>query len=113
MSTQLNRPASGQTVTVPVDSDNMRLGLGFTPDPNAVEKNGQNLEFSFEDGGKIVLEGYYDHFASKTLPIMVLDGGDEVDGEDFLASLREDLLTAAGPGAGAGHQGAGRRWRPL
>ena len=104
---RLTQPGSGQTIVVPVDQANMRMALGFMPDPNAVEKNGQNLEFTFEDGGKIVLEGYYDHFQSKTLPVMVLDGGDELPGEDFLASLREDLLTAAGPGAGAGAPGSG------
>ncbi|MDL2210383.1 hypothetical protein LJC26_06225 [Desulfovibrio sp. OttesenSCG-928-O18] len=106
---RLTQPAAGQTLTVPVNADNMRLSLGFTPDPNATGKNGQNLEFSFEDGGKIVLEGYYDHFANKTLPVMVTESGDELAGEDFLASLREDLLTAAGPGAGAaaGSGGAG------
>ncbi|CAK7053264.1 MAG: hypothetical protein DELT_01099 [Desulfovibrio sp.] len=106
---RLVQPGSGQTVNVPIDADNMRLFLGFVPDPNAVVKNGQNLEFSFEDGGKIVLEGYYDHFASKTLPVMVTEGGDELPGEDFLASLNEDLLTAAGPSAGssAGSGGAG------
>jgi len=105
--TQVIRPEAGQTTTVRIDSDNMRLSLGFEPDPNAVAKNGQDLEFTFEDGGKVVLEGYYDHFASKTLPVMVLESGDELEGEDFLASLREDLLTAAGPGAGAGAPGGG------
>lgn len=104
---RLSQPAAGQTVVVPVDADNMRMALGFEPDPNAVAKNGQNLEFSFEDGGKLVLEGYYDHYANKTLPTMVTEGGDELPGEDFLASLREDLLTAAGPGAGAGAPGSG------
>ncbi len=104
---RLTRPGAGQTVNVPIDADNMRLGLGFEPDPNAVEKNGQNLEFTFDDGGKLVLEGYYDHFAGKTLPVMVMESGDELPGEDFLASLREDLLTAAGPGAGAAAGGGG------
>ncbi len=97
---RLSQPGAGQTVTVPVDQENMRMALGFTPDPNAVAKNGQDLEFTFDDGGKIVLQGYYDHFAGKTLPVMVTDNGDELAGEDFLASLNEDLLTAAGPGAG-------------
>ncbi|SBV96906.1 hypothetical protein KL86DPRO_11124 [uncultured delta proteobacterium] len=104
---RLAQPGAGQTVNVAINADNMKLGLGFAPDPNAVAKNGQNLEFSFEDGGKIVLEGYYNHFTNKTLPTMVMESGDELPGEDFLASLREDLLTAAGPGAGAGAAGGG------
>lgn len=104
---RLSQPAAGQTVTIPVEQDNMRMALGFEPDPNAVAKNGQNLEFNFEDGGKLVLERYYDHYESKTLPTMVTENGDELTGEDFLASLREDLLTAAGPGAGAGAPGSG------
>ncbi|MCC8193914.1 MAG: hypothetical protein LIP28_04640, partial [Deltaproteobacteria bacterium] len=86
---RLAQPAAGQTVSIPVNQDNMRMALGFEPDPNAVAKNGQDLEFSFEDGGKIVLQGYYDHFTSKTLPVMVTESGDELPGEDFLASLNE------------------------
>lgn len=97
---KLTQPAAGTTVSYPINTPNMQLGLGFQPDPNAVQKVGQNLEFDFEDGGKIVLEGYYDHFTAKTLPVMVMDDGTELPGEQFLASLREDLLTAAGPSAG-------------
>lgn len=102
---RLEQPAAGATSTVRIDAADMKLVLGFQPDPNAVEKNGQNLEFAFDDGGKIVLEGYYDHFTAKTLPTMFAESGDELSGEDFLASLREDLLTAAGPGAGSGGSG--------
>mgnify|MGYP003624012063 CR=1 FL=1 len=74
------KPASGATATVRSDAANRKLALGFEPDPNAVEKNGKNLEFDVEDGGKIVLEGYYDHFTSKTLPFMVTETGDELSG---------------------------------
>ncbi|GHV53502.1 hypothetical protein FACS1894206_04310 [Deltaproteobacteria bacterium] len=104
---RLTQPAAGQTVTVPVDANDMKMALGFASDPNMVNMEGNNLTFSFDDGGKIVLEGYYDHFADKTLPTMVMESGDELAGEDFLASLKEDLLTAAGPGAGAGAAGSG------
>lgn len=104
---RLERPTAGAIVTVRIDADAMKLILGFEPDPNAVVKNGRNLEFVFDDGGKVVLEGYYDHFADKTLPVMVTEAGEELSGEDFLASLREDLLTAAGSGAGSGSGGAG------
>ena len=103
----LSQPTSGQTVVVPVDAENMRMTLGFAPDPSAVEKNGQDLEFTFEDGGRLVLEGYYNHFESKTLPVMVTEEGDELPGEDFLASLNEDLLTAAGPSVGSSNVGSG------
>ncbi len=104
---RLVQPSAGEIVTVPINADNMMLGLGFAPDPNNVAKEGQNLVFSFEDGGKIVLQGYYDHFTNKTLPVMVTDGGDQLPGEQFLASLREDLLTAAGPAAGPGNPSSG------
>ena len=106
-SVRLAQPTSGQTVVVPVDAENMRMSLEFAPDPGAVEKNGQNLEFTFEDGGKLVLEGYYNHFESKTLPVMVTEEGEELPGEDFLASLNEDLLTAAGPGVGSADASGG------
>ena len=94
---RLVHPGAGQIVTVPINVDYIRLSLGFEPDPNAVQRNGQNLEFVFEDGGKIVLQGYYYYYASKTLPVIVTENGDEIAGEDFLASLREELLTAAAP----------------
>ncbi len=104
---KLIQPSPGTTVTIPIDAENTLLGLGFAPDPNNVAQNGQDLEFSFEDGGKIVLQGYYDHFTSKTLPVMVTDSGDQLPGEQFLASLREDLLTRAGPAAGSGSPSSG------
>lgn len=106
---KLTKPADDTTVTYPVASENMKMELGFTPDPNNVHKEGQNLEFSFEGGGKIVLEGYYDHFQSKTLPDMVLEDGSVIGGRDFLAMLNEEeLVTAAGPSGGqAGSGGAG------
>ena len=105
--TRLAQPAPGQTLTIPITEGQMKLGLDFAPDPNFVAKNGQDLEFSFEDGGTIVLQGYYDYFEEGGLPVMVLDSGDEIAGEDFLASLNEDLLTAAGPAAGPGGDPSG------
>lgn len=106
---KLAKPEGDTTVTYPIASENMKMELGFAPDPNNVHKEGQNLEFSFEDGGKIVLEGYYDHFQNKTLPDVVLEDGTVIGGRDFLAMLNEEeLVTAAGPSGGqSGSGGAG------
>lgn len=94
---RLTRPGAGQIVTVPVNAGNMRLVLDFAPASGGVAKNGRNLEFAFDNDGRIILKGYYDHFNGKTLPVMVMADGGEMDGEGFLASFGDELLTAAGP----------------
>lgn len=79
----------------------MELQLPFGPDDYAdiPARDGDNLVFTFEDGGQIVLQDFY------TLPIEDLPSievqGISLAAEDFLASFGDDtILPAAGPTAG-------------
>lgn len=87
-----------QIVIVPV-TPNMKLEFGFNPGSETqLSRDGDNLIFSFEDGGQIILSDFYTHPA-KELPILDIQGT-KVSAEDFLESLgAESLLPAAGPAA--------------
>ena len=93
----LNNP-QGQTVIVPI-SPNMELEFGFDPGSETqLSRDGDNLIFTFEDGGQIVLTDFYSQ-AVENLPTMNIQGA-QIEAEDFLASLGDEtLLPAAGPAA--------------
>ena len=95
----LNNP-QGQVVTVPVTAG-MELEFGFDPGSEAqLSRDGDNLIFTFEDGGQIVLTDFYAQEIEQ-LPTMDIQGA-QISAEDFLASLGDEtLLPAAGPAAPA------------
>lgn len=72
--------------------------MNFPPESAQLEQSGQDLAFLFENGGAIILSDFFGLFDSKQLPSFSLEGGQVLSGEAFLATLREDLLPAAGPG---------------
>ena len=94
-SVSLTRPAAGLTLTYSIETPHIRLGLDFMLEQAAAAKNGQDLKLSFEDDAAIVLQGYFTHLAAGALPSIVLDGGMEIPGPVFLASLDLSLLPAA------------------
>ncbi len=93
----LNNP-QGQVITVPV-TPGMELELGFDPGSEAqLSRDGDNLIFTFADGGRIVLADFYTQ-EMEQLPTMDIQGA-QINAEDFLASLGDEtLLPAAGPTA--------------
>jgi len=67
----LVRPGAGRSVNVPVGPA-ARVELGFNQDEAVLVKEAQNLVFTFHDGGKLVLEGFYDHcLASGQSPALI------------------------------------------
>ncbi|MBG3878208.1 hypothetical protein FVW20_14610, partial [Desulfovibrio oxamicus] len=102
----LHLPASGQVLHFDANADS-RFALGFPTDAAALERNGDDLVFSFPEGGRIVLSGFFEGSNADLLPEFSLPEGGTVSGYDFLAALEPDLLPAAGPGAGAGAAGGG------
>jgi len=56
----LVRPAAGQSENMLVGPA-ARLEVGFNQDEVVLVKEEQNLVFTFNDGGKLVLEGFYGH----------------------------------------------------
>ncbi len=93
----LNNP-QGQIATIPI-TPNMDLELGFDPGSEAqLSRDGDNLIFTFTDGGQIVLADFY-ALPAEELPALNIQGA-QISAEDFLASLgNETLLPAAGPTA--------------
>lgn len=99
-------PAAGQELRFDANADS-RFALGFPTDAATLERSGDDLVFSFADGGRIVLAGFFEGNNADLLPEFSLPEGGTVSGYDFLAALEPDLLPAAGPGAGAGAAGGG------
>ncbi|MEG6504753.1 VWA domain-containing protein [Nitratidesulfovibrio sp. 1201_IL3209] len=97
---QLTEPQANQQIVI----DNIAgaaLDMGFPSEAAQLEQSGQDLVFLFENGGRIVLSNFFGLFESNQLPAFNLEDGQTLPGDAFLAALREDLLPAAGPGAGA------------
>ncbi|MBZ2172350.1 DUF5801 repeats-in-toxin domain-containing protein [Nitratidesulfovibrio sp. SRB-5] len=97
---QLNQPQANQQIVI----DNIAgaaLDMAFPSEAAQLEQSGQDLVFLFENGGRIVLSNFFGLFESHQLPAFNLEDGQSLPGDAFLAALREDLLPAAGPGAGA------------
>ncbi len=89
----LNRPVAGQAfVAAPLPDD--RLVLNFIPGDALLEKHEDNLVFSFDDGAKVVLEGFYTAYSSENMPEFLV-GEAIISGEEFFAA-NEELLPAAG-----------------
>ena len=54
------RPNAGQEARLSVGPD-ARLEFSFDPRVCTFSKDGRHLVLSFEDGGKLILEYFYDH----------------------------------------------------
>ncbi len=105
----LARPQAGQHIelTPPADA---RIVLGFPADQATLERSGDNLVFTFDDGSSVVVNDFYTSYTKDTLPEFVIDG-QAVSGEQFFAALGEDLMPAAGPAARAQALANGGRYR--
>ncbi len=96
---QLQKPAAGQTTTItPAPED--RLVLQFDTGDATLTRAGDNLNMAFEDGSSVSLTDFYKAYTSENMPTFVI-GDAEIDGEQFFAGMADDLMPAAGPGAGA------------
>jgi hypothetical protein len=91
---KLYRPGPGRTVTVPIDQDHMTINFHFEVYDSVVAKEGQDLILFFEDGGRILFQGYYNHFIDETLPAMLMECGELFWGEAFLTLFNDEELFA-------------------
>lgn len=96
---QIARPAAGQQAMLNNVAD-ARLVLGFAPDEAVLSREGDNLVFSFADGGKVALENFCTAYSSESLPDFEIEGLD-IAGSDFFAALDPSLMPAADPAATA------------
>ncbi len=105
-SIQLARPGPGQSVSLAAGAETT-LKLLFAPDAANTEASGKDLVFTFPDGGRIVVTGFFDKGVD-ALPSLELEDGSALSGKDFLTAFNPDLLsTAAGPAAGPGNPSSG------
>ncbi len=99
----LQKPEAGQATTLtPAPED--RLVFEFNSGDALLTRVDDNLVMSFEDGSSLTLTDFYVAYTSENMPEFVI-GDEVVPGEAFFAALGEDLMPAAGPGAGP--QGGG------
>ncbi len=100
----LQKPAAGQTTSLLPQSED-RLVFEFDSAEATLTRDGDNLVMSFEDGASVNLTDFYVSYTSENMPTFLIQGT-EVDGESFFAALDEELMPAAGAGAGT-PQGSG------
>ena len=96
MAISLTKPqANIQSVFTPQGND--VIVLDFATSDATLARVDDNLTFTFEDGSKIVLNGFYNTYNSENMPTFDVDGA-IIDGETFFAALdATDLMPAAGP----------------
>ena len=70
-----------------------------------MERAGDNLVFSFDDGSSIQLTNFYTQYSQESMPDFEVDGT-LVAGADFFSAFGPDLMPAAGPAAGAAARAA-------
>ncbi|MCD7984520.1 MAG: hypothetical protein LUG19_09770, partial [Desulfovibrio sp.] len=100
----LARPQAGQH-TVLDSAPDSRLVLRFPTDQATMERSGDNLVFSFDDGSSIELANFYTQYSQASMPDFEVDGT-LVAGADFFNAFGPDLMPAAGPAAGAAARAA-------
>ena len=66
------RPQAGQRVEITPTAEG-RLALDFVPQDATIARQGEDLVFSFPDGGTVVLVGFYD-LPADHLPEFAVDG---------------------------------------
>jgi hypothetical protein len=97
-------PGAGGEMRLEVAAD-MTFQLDGSMDAATLARQGDDLVFSFENGGSVVLTGFFEGETGLRLGFEKQDGT-LLTGKDFLTALAPDLVPAAGEGA-AGQQGSG------
>ena len=100
----LAKPEAG-TRSVVQSVENARIQLNFMTGDALLERSGDDLVFSFEDGSIIVIQDFYTAYTRESVPDFILDGA-QIAGADFFAALNlDELMPAAGPAASTAEGG--------
>lgn len=97
---RLPAPAVDEVITIQ-NAAGLKLALDFAPDAATTEKAGNDLVFTFPDGGQVVVADFFVQLEGGNVPTFVIEG-QELPGDAFLTAFNAELLPAAGPGAGGG-----------
>lgn len=100
----LTTPGPSQRISIPAEPQ-ATIHLDFQTDQATLERSGDNLVFSFADGGSIAIEGFYAQYDKTNLPEFAVDGK-ILPGSEFFNVFGPDLAPAAGPAAQAAERGA-------
>lgn len=104
---RLTRPAAGASQNI-VSEPGARFVFDFPTDEATLSRSGDNLVFTFDDGGTVQLENFYTAYSSESMPSFSVEGA-EISGEDFFMAMNEpDLMPAAGPARGANQSNGNR-----
>lgn len=102
---RLSKVPSGTNQNIACTPDS-RFVFDFPTAEATMTRSGDNLVFTFDDGGSIELTGFYTTYNSERMPDFEVDGA-TISGADFFTAMNEpDLMPAAGPAAGAASNGA-------
>ena len=100
----LAKPEAG-TRSVVQSVENARIQLNFMTGDALLERSGDDLVFSFEDGSSIVIQDFYTAYTRESVPDFILDGA-QIAGADFFAALNlDELMPAAGPASSTAEGG--------
>ena len=100
----LTTPGPRQRISIPAEPK-ATIHLDFQTDQATLERSGDNLVFSFADGGSIAIEGFYTQYDKANLPEFAVDGK-ILPGSEFFNVFGPDLAPAAGPAAQTAERGA-------
>lgn len=93
---RLSKVPSGTNQTIACTPDS-RFVFDFSTDEATMTRAGDNLVFTFDDGGSVELTGFYTTYNSEKMPDFEVDGT-TISGADFFTAMNEpDLMPAAGP----------------
>lgn len=93
---RLSKVPSGTNQTIACTPDS-RFVFDFSTDEATMTRSGDNLVFTFDDGGSVELTGFYTTYNSEEMPDFEVDGT-TISGADFFTAMNEpDLMPAAGP----------------
>ncbi|MBO4317466.1 MAG: hypothetical protein J5855_04215 [Mailhella sp.] len=92
----LSRPAPGVTERMSCEPGD-RIVIGFATEDSTVSAQGDDLVFSFDDDGEVLLTDYLKTYTGETAPDLLHQDGWEIDGKDFWNAVFSDDLT---PGSG-------------
>lgn len=98
--TNITAPETNEAKSVSLEAESGLIAFDFDLSVVKVSSEGQSLELSFDNGGKLSLIDFYAHLESGTLPTVQMGEGLEISMEDMLASLGDnflDMVLAAGP----------------
>ena len=93
----LSRPAVSQQTLVTAAPDS-RIALNFPADQASLERSGDDLLFTFDDGSSIRIESFYSEYNKDNAPDFEVEG-QLVSSADFFSAFAPDLAPAAGPTA--------------